>query len=88
MIGVAAWARPQPVTLTNPARVLQSFGQLDDAIGAAVGVVLAGPVGVVEGGTLGAVVGALGAAAGGHRCEPEAIRSADPVPADAVRLPP
>lgn len=49
------------------------------AIGAGIGVVVAGPVGVVVGGTLGAVAGALGGAAAGTMVTPENPSSTDPV---------
>lgn len=48
------------------------------AIGAGIGVVVAGPVGVVVGGTLGAVAGALGGAAAGTMVTPENPSSAGP----------
>jgi len=56
------------------------------ATGAAMGVAMAGPVGVVVGATLGAVAGALGGAAAGAAASPQVASSADPAPADAVRL--
>lgn len=49
------------------------------AIGAGIGVVVAGPVGVVVGGTLGAVAGALGGAAAGTMVTPENPSRTDPV---------
>jgi len=50
------------------------------ATGAAIGVVVAGPVGVVVGGTLGA--GALGGAAAGTMMNPEEPSHADTAPAE------
>ncbi len=54
------------------------------ALGATIGVVVAGPVGVVVGGTLGAVAGALGAAAVGTLMNPGDSSSAAPVPGNST----
>ena len=57
------------------------------AIGATIGVVVAGPVGVVVGGALGAVAGALGGAAAGTVMNPGTSNSADPVLGDSAPAP-
>ena len=49
------------------------------ALGATIGVAVAGPAGVVVGGALGAVAGALGAVAAGTMMKPEDSSSADPM---------
>jgi hypothetical protein len=48
------------------------------AIGATIGVMVAGPVGVVLGGTLGAVAGALGGAGAGGMVAPDSASGAKP----------
>lgn len=56
------------------------------ALGAGIGIAVAGPVGVVVGGTLGAIAGALGGAAAGGMGSPEVSPAAGAVPAEAVHL--
>jgi F0F1-type ATP synthase assembly protein I len=55
------------------------------ATGAAVGVMVAGPVGVVVGTALGAVVGILGSAAAGAAASPEDSSSTDTTPVKTVQ---